>query len=62
MADRLLDCVKLLMDFCKLLWSGLLAIVRGLVRAILGVKYVMLEATLSLNLFDSCIRGEIPNP
>ena len=57
---RVLHTVHQLMDFCKLLWSAALWIVKGVINAILGVKYAMLEATLSLNLLNTCIRGEEP--
>lgn len=47
------------LDSAKTAWKGVFNIMEGAVTAVLGVEYLMLEATLKPNVLDSCLSGEM---
>jgi len=57
--NAILEAAKGVLELAKITWKGVWAIIKGLVSAVLGITYVKIWATLSLNLLDTCIGGEL---
>merc|ERR1711881_105659 len=58
-AQGALWLVQRALDGVLALNAAVFAILKGLVSMALGITYVKLQATLRLNILDSCISGEL---
>jgi len=58
-AKGAVDSAKAGLDVAKAANKGVWNIMEGLVTAVLGVEYLMVQATLRLNVLDSCLSGEM---